>query len=133
MDFDARLLKLARKRLRDVPRPVGHGKHAVSALRFKRDAKLGKVPHHVLRRKCAQSAVEERPARRRVFDDFPDGAVVREVAPALTRDAQLDAEPVVFLKERGFQPALGRLRGREHAGGSAADDDDIKFVHSDFS
>ena len=102
-----------RKRVHHVGGAVGDGKDARAALGLQGNAQRLKVRHGVGGREARHRRME----KARIFGHAPQkfvhGAVVRQVAAPLTRNAQLAPRALVLLKYRDLG-ALGKGGRRRH-------------------
>ena len=106
----------------DIPCPVGLRKDALAAFGLERHAKPFKKRLGVLGGKPRERGVKKARIGGDVREKLVLVAVVGDVAPPLSRDAELFAQTVVAFKERDLSPVLCRRDRRHHACGTAADD-----------
>ena len=125
----------ADERVHNVARTVGHGEDTPAALDLQRNAASLKESPGVLRVEAGQGAVQEAGVRQYVPQKLLAVAVVGDVAPPLSGDAELAAGAVSALQKehaavrltRGLQ-GLGGGDCRHHAGGTGADNQHARSV-----
>ena len=110
----------ALQRIGNVVGVIGNGKHALAALGFERHARLFKKILHGLRRKGVQRAFEEARIGAHLLQKFLRRAVIRNIAPALSGDAELLPRFSVRLEDRYRKSTPCRRDRRHKPGGSGA-------------
>ena len=119
-------LEIARERSGNVVCVVGHGKHAVAALGFKRKPERLEKLHCFSRREPVERTVQKPAVAGYVGKKIFYVAVVGHVAAALARYAQLAPERFVRLKQDNVKAALRSYKAAHHSGGSAADNNRVR-------
>lgn len=99
-DPDPEGAHLPLKRIRNIRGAVGFGEHTPSALRLQRNAERFEKLHRIRRSKSVHRAVEEFRIFRHMAEKLITRAVVRDIAPALSRDPELFPREPVFLVYR---------------------------------
>ena len=113
----------------DVERPVTDREHAVSPLRFQRNAELFKKGHGIRAGKPGKHAVEELAVLRNIVQQLLIAAVVRHVATALAGNVQFFSQALIRLQQRHMAAVFRRRNGRHHTGSAAADHDYLSTHH----
>ena len=120
-DPDPEGAHLPLKRIRNIRGAVGFGEHTPSALRLQRNAERFEKLHRIRRSKSVHRAVEEFRIFRHMAEKLITRAVVRDIAPALSRDPELfPREPVFLVYRDRHSRACRRYRGKR-SGRSGAD------------
>ena len=98
---------------------VGKRKHSSAAFRFQGKPARGEEIHTTLRRKRIRRAVQKFSAVYHVLQKFRGRKIVRQIAPAFSRDINFFAEFLVFFHENHVVSVF-RGNARRHQPGRAS-------------
>ena len=110
-ELNACLLCGINKAVSYIVRVIRHGENAVAALCFQRHTEHFKKCHSILGRKAAQRGVHKSRIRYGVSKHCLHIAVVGDIAPALSRNAQLFADNALMLYQQHARPTPRKLHG----------------------